>query len=671
MNKRTYTQTGMLVALACLAAVSACGGTSGGGGGSTPPPAPAQPVTETEATDSANELIGLFADDGASKAQFIAESKTFDEMGGEASCAPQVAPEPGGDPPPPSKCEKSEFDADEVAKDVKEWFKDNLFNAELKDEKLSTDKMIVYCLKAEDLCEDGGDVSEPPQPIKPGDDSGSGSGSGGGSDGKSDDADGNADCIKGLKEVPVCVAVIKHGDKNLSGKVMVGYDPQVIPMTFTMTENKFTFDGDLAKFMEAAKMVSKAMGEDLPKEFPQVAEGLLGAQLVRGADKKITGTFSIKKAVHVGAFDKTHKEFYDVKIAQATTALKVVLGHADRTLVVGAGLNTIDVGVAADLLFGKSNVTCSSGGGSTGKPPVPGDGGDGGGGGGDGDPPPPDDGGGCGEPKPATPKEGAFFASVGGASFEIALSVEKDKSMDSVSITGLGLGSKTTTVKYDDTKKVHALAAFDLNKNAKPPHKLDLSLTYDGDQVKFLVVPQLDAVLAHTMAAVAKLFDDDMPKFLHKGSSQVTLGGADKPALEFKFGSGDSISKGGEPIPVPDPGGDGKDDKGGDGKDDDGEGDDEKGGKGDPPGEGGDDDGGDWPWIKVLDGLLTLKAWGLDGMADVKVEVKAGSCVVEAGKDGGKDGGDKESHIFGQLASGTCVEPKSSGGKTTTPVPNP
>ncbi len=643
MHKRTCMKSNLLLALASLAAVSACSGSSNDDEDAPSGPAPAQTITEAEASNAANEIVGLFADDGADKAQFIAKSKTFDEMSGSSpDCAPTTV-KPGEEPTPAGECKNEEFDADQVAKDIKDWFSDHLFNAKLKDNKLTTDKMVVYCLAAEDICDDGDDIAQPGEPIT----TGSGSGSGG-SDGKSDDVGGNDACIKGVKDVPVCVAVSKHGDKDLSGKVLVGYKPQVVPITFTMKANKLTLDADVAKLLEAAKMVTKAIGEELPEEFPQVVTGLVGAELLRGADKKITGSLAIKQAVHVSAFDKTHKKFYDVTVAQTASALKVVLGQADHTVLVAAGLEAIDIGLAADMLFGESSSVCVSDGGSTGEAaPPPGDG--------DKDPTPPGEGEGkeappggpCGAPEPATPKDGAFFASIGGGSFQVELNVDLDKEIDTISVVGLGLGSKTTTISYFDGKATHKLAAFDLNKAATPPRKLDVKATYDGDKIELIVVPQFDAVLSHTLATVAKLFDDDMPKFLLKGNSQVTFDGKGKPTLEFKPNE-NSSSKTSVPVPAPDPG-----DGGGDNDD------------GDPP-YGEEEESNSWPWIKVLDGLLTLKAWGLDGMADVTVEVKAGSCVVEAEKNSQKEG--EESHIFGRLTGGPCAAPSSN---TPTPLPTP
>lgn len=589
--------------LAFLLTVTACGTETGSGGGATSPPA--QVVTQEEASTTANEIIGLFADDSASKAKFISDSKTFDEMSGSNEECGRAAPPPGDPPNPGDGCQSEPFDAEAAAKDIKEWFSDHLFKKELTDAKLTTDKMVVYCFDPKDMC---GDDDEAGGGVTGSGGRKGGSDGRGGSDGKKDEVD-DAKCLDAFAKVPVCVAVSKIGDKNLAGKVLVGYSPQVIPATFTMTPDKLTGDVDLAKALEAFKLINTAMGEDLPDEVPTAVAGVIGAELLRGADKKLTGTLHIKQAVHVGAFDKTDKRFYDVQVAQAMAAVKVVLGQADNTVVIAAALNAVEVGVAADLLFGNNgDVTCSSGGKrAPGEPIMPDD---------------------CGEPKDTTPKEGAFFAKLAGASYQVALSVDSDKSMDSISITGLGLGNATSTIKYFDGKAMQDVAALDLNKDATPPRKLDLSMTYDGDKMVLQVVPQLDAMLVHTMAAVAKIFGEDMPKFLHKGTSQVTLDGSAKPGLEFRPDEG---SESPTPITPPDPGG----------------------GKGVPPDEEEMDDGG-FPWIKVLDGLLTLKATGMDGIADALVQVKTDQCVVES-EVKPKEG--EETHFFSRVAAGTCKAP--------------
>ena len=81
MHKRPFETLGLAIVMLAVAACGSSSGSGGGGGGGTVSP-PAQPVTQEEAATTANEIISAFADDGASKASFIADSKTFDEMNG-------------------------------------------------------------------------------------------------------------------------------------------------------------------------------------------------------------------------------------------------------------------------------------------------------------------------------------------------------------------------------------------------------------------------------------------------------------------------------------------------------------------------------------------------------------------------------------------------------------
>lgn len=600
-----------LVTCMALPALVACGSSTGGGGNSNGGGGtgggdlgPSQTVSADEAVTVANENVGVFADDVSKKIAFLTDSKTLDGFGGDCAQATDGSGGSGGAPvdgQPVDDCGE-DFDADQAAKDVKEWFQNNLFKIDLKSVELSTDKMVVFCLKPEDACKNDSDA-----PSVPG-------GSGGGEpiDGKKPAPSIDEDCAAGLKAVPVCLAVTRHGAKDLKGQLLVGIKPQVVPATFTLTPDKFSGEVDLAKAREAVDMVTKAMKEDAGEMFPSKAMGLVGFDLLRNADKTITGAVHVKQAVEVGAFDKSDKRFYNVKAAQANDVLKLILGKADRSVLVAVGAGQLDIGVALDLMMGESD--CEGGSGSTGNPPTP-------------DPgksDDPDDG--CGVKKDYT---GALFASLAAVGFQVDFTVDSDKSKDSFGIKGLTLGGKPVTVNFDDGKVVTEIATLELNKNAKPVGVLDFSAIYDGDKATLTTLPSLEVTAGHALAALAKQVED-IPKFALKGFTAISLNGADKPTVEIK-GGGEGDKPTSKPAPIPDPGG----------------------GSGDPlpPPDGETEGGSDFPDVKVLAGLLTLKAWNMEGIADVTVEVKQGQCMVEKKSTGdNKD----EGHLFSNMEAGVC-----------------
>ncbi len=612
------------LALAAAALLgTACGSTSGGGGGiagsggSGTAALPA--VQEAAAPDTlalANELIAEFANDGAAGAKFTADSQAVDQVAG--GCENQTDPgsgEPGSGGStdgntggePVEGCEG--FDAQSSADDVKEWFKDSVLNQKFVDTKLSSAKAVVVCAAAADFC----NVEVDDQGKETVD----------------------AKCAEGLAKVPVCLAISWHGGKLLSGAIVVGLDMAIKPATFQLTPDQFNVEVDLAEVHKAAQAVAAATGEALPEEFPTTMIGKVAGALTRGQGKVMTGTISVASNVHVGAFAAGDKRHYDVQVAAAKDALKLVIGQAERTIVGGAKFGAIDVKVATDMLFG-SNGDC----GEAPQPidpsgnPIPG-----------GQP-----GGNCGEPQ--TPLTGALAAKLAGVTFDATFTVAADGKQDTLKITGLGLGAASATAALHDGGKVQPLGSVDLNADAG--RKVDLGMVFDGETATLTTLPKLLLHVVHTLAPLAVQVED-VPKFLHAGSSTLTFDGAATPTFQwggFGDGGGDSGSSGGSaPKPLPVPGGDGGSD-GGSGSSD--------GGNVEP-------EGSDFPPMKVMLGLLTLKAAGIPvPPGDILVKVKAGLCLGEseggskgdAPSPGGKggDGGEKgdEPHFFSRLAEVVC-----------------
>lgn len=603
------------------AAACSSGGGSGGsaGGGEGAGGATAQTAAPTDIIQIANDNVATWADDAAKKTSFVADSKAVDELAG-GKCATTISDPPkggenGGTPPSgegESDC-GGDFDADKAAKEVKEWFADHLFNKALNDTALTTEKSVVFCLSADDVCGGGGGVS-----IGGGSTGSGGSGENGGKTGEKSDDKPDEKCIAGVAKVPVCLTVTYYGSKLLKGGLFVGKNPQVTPATFELSPLTFAVTVDLAKLLTAAKMVSEAIGDKLPEEFPSTATGSVSAALVRDAGgKMLTGTVSIDSAVHVGAFDKSDTRFYDVKVAAAKQALNLVLGSENRTVVGAAALSAIDVGVALDMMFGGGDdALCIR------KPGEP-------------------SGSGCEpNPTPKTKKVGALFAHLAGLTFDVKFTVADDKTKDAISIKGLGLGPASSTASYDDGTKAHALGSVDVNAAANPARKVDIEITYDGKKVTLNALPMLDAVVNHTLAPLAAQLDGDLPKFLLAGHTSVTFNGDAKPTFEFETGSS-------EPTAVP-----------------------TKDGGGTPGGEPVvNGDKSSFPHMKVVAGLLTLKAWELGAnIADVLVTVKAGMCLTEKQGDAPKTGGDKtdsgdkgsdgdkgdDQHFFSRLLEAAC-----------------
>lgn len=557
-------------AFAALMTVASCGTTGGSAGG--PAPAVAQPVTAEDAAELAKANAASLADGMATKTSFLTKSDALD--GGDApACDP---PQPGGtgEPTPPGCVEKNEFNAQKAADEFKDWLGKNILNKQFAAPSLSTATEAVFCLSPEVVC-------------KTTDESGK------------DAID--AKCAKGLADVPVCVSLSKTGPKSMTGKILVGKAPALIPATFALDPDNFSGKVDLAVLREAAIAGMTASGEKLPEDFPQVAAGVASVKLERKADLSFDATFNIDTAVHVGAFTKSNKRFYDIKLAQTAAAVLLHIGQKDKAIFGSLGLNGIEVGVAMDLVFGQS-ADCSV-------PAVPP--------GGDPSIPPPD-----GECPPPTDYKGAFFLKLAGIGVNADYAMSADDKVETVQLSGITLGPDTAHLQFDDGAAISEIASLDLNKTATPPRKVDVVVTIADHKFQVAVAKLLEVVAVHELELLGKQLKD-LPKALFHGTSQLRLDGAALPKVAFienkatpEVDSGGS--KPGEPPP-PDP---------------------------------------VTPqvpaaFLHVLDGKLLLQATGLAGMADIKVEVPAGQCLVEKAKqEGTKEG--EEPHPFSMLQAGAC-----------------
>ncbi len=604
--------------LAAAALLSAsCGTSSGGAGGAATTggsgagalPA-AQEAAAPDTLALANELIAGLADDSAAGAKFTVDSKAVEQV--EGGCEPSSSGEsgggsgdpgsgPGGGPGgrPVEGCEG--FDAQSSADDVKEWFKDSVLNEKFVETKLSSAKAVVVCAAAKDFCnievdEKGTETID-------------------------------AKCAEGLAKVPVCLAISWHGGKLLSGAVVVGLDMAIKPATFQLTPDLFQVEVNLAEVHKAAQAVAAATGEALPEEFPTTMVGKIGAALTRSPGKVLTGSVSVVSDIHVAAFTAGDKRHYDVQVAAAKDALKLVVGKALHTIIGSAKFGTIDVKVATDLLFGGGDGECGSE-----SPPVDPNGNPipGGSPGGD-----------CGPPPKAL--TGTLLAKLAGLTFDADFSVAADGKQDTLKVTGLSLGSTSATASLSDGGKVMPLGSVDLNADAG--RKVDVGVVFDGENATLTTLPKLLIHVAHTLAPLAVQVED-VPKFLHAGSTALTFDGDSKPTFQWGGlgdGGGDAA-----PKPLPLPGG-------------------SDGGSGGGDGGGVEPEGSDMPPMKVILGLLTLKGAGIPvPPAEVMVKIKAGFCLGEApgagkgdapspdgkGGDGGVDS--EQPHLFSELAEVVC-----------------
>jgi len=533
-------------------------------------------TTTADLIKIANANVAVWADDGTKRVAFLASSKVGDELMQQdcSNDAPPTGSSGGGTPT--DDCEDEAYDAVKTAKDIKEWVAEQIFDAKFVDATQTTDKLVVLCLKADNACD------------------------------KSTDNNGNdtidPKCAKGLATVPVCIALQHHGGALLTGELRIGNTPALIPATFVLNPEQISVKVELATLREAVTKVMKAMDEEVPEAFPATASGALSLVLQRDAAAELLSVmFSVNKAARITAMKVENPSHYDIKLAQAAPALKVALGKQKDAVQVMANLGAVEIVAALDLLFGKSDETCEAG--STGSN----NGGS-------------DPSGKCDAP-PVKPLIGRLVVALAGAHGDLNFSTGKDG--DTFAGTGLGLGNKSATVTFHDGAKVHPLLTLDLNADAK--RIVDLAMTYTGEKLKLETTPKLDLKVSHTMAVLNPQFDDDIPVFMHKGTSSIRFDGAAKPTFVFETGSDSSPAK-----PLPTPGG-------GAGSDN-----------------GADDGDSDFPPMKVLAGLLTLKAVGLPtGMVDALVTVKAGMCLGEKPDDGGA-GKNEAQHFFTSMGEITC-----------------
>ncbi len=561
MNTRIIHGLCAVLAMSALACESGTGTTPTTGN-------PPQKVTATEAAAQANASVGTLSDEFGTQMAFLSESKTVDDMATGCAEGDQVSPvDPNGtDLPPVDSCGEP-VDPQAMADDFQTWLKDNLLNADFANPALSTDTEAVFCMKADKMCQEDTETGTTL----------------------------NETCAQGFAAAPICVGLTKISATAMSGRLLIGKDP-IVPATFSLSPNAFSAQVDLAKARQAADVVAKAHGEELPEGFPSVVEGTLGGEVAKQADGNYGVALSIVKAVRVSAFAATDKRHYDVKLGVAAQALNLTVKGA-KTMIGGANFGTVDIVAAMDLLMG--GASCSQT-----------------------DSPTPDPGGGVPMPEPEPCQEppakvGNFLLSLAGPAVGVTYTLSTDGKVETVKLTGVSLGNDTARLKFNDFTKLTEVATLDLNKSAG--RKVDVELVLGESDPIFSVISQLDVELGHWMAALAPQFED-LPVMFYQGVSRVLLGGATKPSVQLIGSTAASTSEPvnpGDPIP-PDP-----------------------------------QPAGPQAVLKVLAGALDLTATGLKDIADVAIKVTSGQCLVEKAED--TSGADKgEQHLFSSLEVGVC-----------------
>lgn len=529
-----------------------------------------QKTTATEAAAQANASVGTLSDEFGTQMAFLSESKTVDDMATGCAEGDQAMPiDPNGtDLPPVDSCGEP-VDPKAMADDFQTWLKDNLLNPDFANAALSTDTETVFCMKADKMCQEDTETGTTL----------------------------NEQCMQGFAAAPICIGLTKISATLMNGRLLIGKDP-IVAATFTLSPSAFSAQVDLAKARQAADVVAKAHGEELPEEFPTVVEGTIGGEVAKQADGNYGVALSIVKAVRVAAFATTDKRHYDVKLGAAAKALNLTVKGA-KTMIGGANFGSVDIVAAMDLLFGSA--PCSQ----TDTPS-----------------PTPDPGGGVPIPDPVPCEEppakvGNFQLSIAGPAVGVTYTMSADSKVETVKLTGLSLGSDTARLKFDDFTKLTEIATLDLNKTAG--RKVDVELVLGESDPIFSVVSQLDVELGHWMAMLAPQIED-LPVMFYQGVSRVLLGSAAKPSVQLIGGSDTAVSEPvdpNDPIP-PDP-----------------------------------QPAGPQAVLKVLAGTLDLTATGLKDIANVAIKVTTGQCLVEKAED--TSGGNKgEQHLFSSLEVGAC-----------------
>lgn len=364
------------------------------------------------------------------------------------------------------------FDYDEAADAIATWLSENVFTNDSVESDNGT--AVVYRLRPEVIC--GQDDGEGEEVL-------------------------DEECVTVLTEHPFRLTVRSQAEDELEIYVTIG---EHHVGDFELFSTHLSATANLEGIAEALRAIATTLEEDLDG-FPDVLTGSLRAALIRDGDEAYTLAFSVNSSVVIASGEAGDDDFYNVELASAD-ALRVSFDAQAGTVVPKVDFKGVRVEAALELIAGGSGEECEW---------IYNDA--------------------LGYDEwvctavEREPYTGTILVNLAGVNGEGILDVTQEL----LSLTGLGLGDETSTVKFNN----ETVLALDVN--AYAGRRFDLTIADVDGGVDFTFSPGLALGLSHSLEALAEQLED-IPGWLLSGSSHVALDEADAPKVRLFDGGSSS-----------------------------------------------------------------------------------------------------------------------------------
>lgn len=371
---------------------------------------------------------------------------------------------------PPQDCPEPTFNLDAEAGQTADWLAEHLFNPAHHVAGLSSDTAAVFCLKANDICEDDMGGLDP-------------------------------DCVQVLADVPVCVRVTSKAQGEYDLQVLLGKRQEMVPLEAHVAATRVTAEVRLAAVKASAEAIVAAQGAPLSEDWPVRVAGKIGFELAKLSEKSVSAKLAVLEAVEVDLYAAADVRRTEVRVDVAPRLIEVTLDGDSKQVKASADLKAVDLKIGLEALLGDTTEVCTQ----SSDPSMPPD---------------------C----EVIEKHytGTLLARLAGLSHSFRLGIGGE-SPESMSFENLGLGDGTTSVRFRDANG-QTSDLFKVDFNAALSRRVNLTLTKQADGVLVQVKPGFDLVVAHDLRAIAQQFTD-LKGWALKAVSEVKLTGTDPSIL--------------------------------------------------------------------------------------------------------------------------------------------
>lgn len=278
------------------------------------------------------------------------------------------------------------------------------------------------------------------------------------------------DCVSGIDDAQIRVVVTSPQEGDVDVDLLVGPN-KANPLSFEIHTDLVAAEVDFGGIKASADHLGSITGEEV--ELPGTMEGRVRAELEVQGDQQIRAALSVLTAINVADGD------YSVQLAATSPALEVSVDGTAKTIETVSNLGALDIAAPVTTYEWDSET--------------------------------------------GTETESSYQMGLhlGG----LTATTLFDAAAEIVSITGMGLGSTTTTMAVDGAE----VLAIDLNKN--DGRTLDVTVKQGAnDTIELEVSPKLDLQMAMKFAAASAAFGE-VEEWMKDDVLRVVLDGATKPKL--------------------------------------------------------------------------------------------------------------------------------------------